>query len=925
MTALLNLLQRLLKANFKKEIDKQMDINKHLVIVKGEDKTNNIISWRNHPYKNLVLIKFNGGKEYPYNKYDVRFFENPKSVDLKEKMLLKGNCPLVKVAQLLDFGSYYRVVYQSGYTEVCRKHEIRILTSALRSPISKNTFEYLRQIAIQTGLNVGGSNILATRYDKMDFVREDSVMAPFLSGSYHSNKSSAGDSIIYPFGFNLSQKQAVDNALNNQISIIEGPPGTGKTQTILNIIANAVMRGESVAVVSSNNSATANVYEKLEKYGIDFIAAPLGNADNKDAFISAQTPKLPDMNGWKLGFDAFIELKKAELELNAKLKLKNELSKIMAEEDALTKEFEHFKDYFNTLKFDKDMPEFYSKTVAKKILRFIAEYEIVAEKQAKISFSQKVVWTFKYGLKKFKFYGKSIDVIAPYCQNIYYHRRLSEIKKRVIEIKAELDAFDFDVKMKTYTALSMKAFKSNLAKKYSGIGGRRIYGLDDLWKNSEEFIKDYPVVLSTTYSLRASLSSRFVYDYVIVDEASQVDLATGALALSCAKKAVIVGDLKQLPNVVNSETKKITDEIFEKYGLKNAYKYSENSLLSSMIRLFPDAPHVLLKEHYRCHPEIIGFCNQRFYNNELIVLTQPKSSKQPLIVYRTAAGNHARNHVNQRQIEVITDEVFPNQNLNKEDGSVGIVTPYRNQANELQKVFNGTSVKADTADKFQGQERSVMIFSTVDNEITEFASDPNRLNVAVSRAIDQFIVVTDGNDNDATSPIHELIGYIQYHNHEIVDSNIHSVFDNLYRDYAEAREEIMRKYGRVSDVDSENLMYRVIRDLLSEDSYNKYDVVTHVPLRMILSDLAKLETRELAFATNHLTHVDFLIYSKLTHQPILVVEVDGFAYHNNPKQQERDQVKNTILYKYNIPILRLSTIGSGEKEKLVFALDKINS
>lgn len=128
-----------------------------------------------------------------------------------------------------------------------------------------------------------------------------------------------------------------------------------------------------------------------------------------------------------------------------------------------------------------------------------------------------------------------------------------------------------------------------------------------------------------------------------------------------------------------------------------------------------------------------------------------------------------------------------------------------------------------------------------------------------------------------------------------------------------------------TNVDSENLMYRVIRDLLTEDNYSKYDVVMHVPLRMILSDLTKLETRELAFATNHLTHVDFLIYSKLTHQPILVVEVDGFAYHNNPKQQERDKVKNTILQKYNIPILRISTTGSREKEKLVSALDKINS
>ncbi|MBR3999607.1 MAG: DUF2726 domain-containing protein, partial [Clostridia bacterium] len=370
--------------------------------------------------------------------------------------------------------------------------------------------------------------------------------------------------------------------------------------------------------------------------------------------------------------------------------------------------------------------------------------------------------------------------------------------------------------------------------------------------------------------------------------------------------------------------KKITDEIFDQFDLDDAYRYSEHSLLSSVTSLFPDVARVLLREHYRCHPEIIGFCNQRFYNNELIILTTPKSDRQPMMVYRTAPGNHARDHINQRQIDVITDEVFQKQNLNLSDASVGIVTPYRKQAEALQKIYADTTIKADTADKFQGQERSVMIFSTVDNEIGEFASDPNRLNVAVSRAIDQFIVVTDGNDNDAVSPIHDLIGYIQYHNHEVINSEIHSVFDYLYKNYANSRKIILKKYGRISDVESENLMYCVIRAVLVQNEFSQYEVVTHVPVRMILNDLQKLNTRELSFATNHLTHVDFLIFSKLTHQPIMVVEVDGFAYHNTEKQRERDHVKDSILQKYDIPIVRFSTIGNSEIEKLITALRTVN-
>ena len=72
--------------------------------------------------------------------------------------------------------------------------------------------------------------------------------------------------------------------------------------------------------------------------------------------------------------------------------------------------------------------------------------------------------------------------------------------------------------------------------------------------------------------------------------------------------------------------------------------------------------------------------------------------------------------------------------------------------------------------------------------------------------------------------------------------------------------------------------------------------------------------------TNHLTHVDFLILSKLTHQPRLVIEVDGFAYHQNEKQAERDRIKDEVLTRYQIPILRLSTVESGEREKILEAL-----
>lgn len=321
---------------------------------------------------------------------------------------------------------------------------------------------------------------------------------------------------------------------------------------------------------------------------------------------------------------------------------------------------------------------------------------------------------------------------------------------------------------------------------------------------------------------------------------------------------------------------------------------SSHSLLSSINSVFKDIERTLLKEHYRCHPKIIGFCNQKFYDNQLIVLTEAKSDKEPLVVYKTIPGNHSREHMNVRQIDVIEKEVIPQQQLDVCSDSIGIVTTYRKQTEQLQHTFKNTKIKADTVDKFQGQERDVIILSTVDNEITNFADNPNRLNVAVSRAIDQLIVVTDGNESKRNTNIGDLIGYIKYNNFEVKESKVYSIFDYLYKCYEEQRKKFLMRSIIVSKYDSENLMYALIKELLQKN-YNQYDVAVHVPLRMIVKNLQKLTEEEKRYLLHPNTHVDFLIYSKILHQLVLIVEVDGYKYHKEgTPQAERDKKKNNI-------------------------------
>lgn len=897
-----------------------MNINKNLVLVKGKDCTKDILKWEYRDGR--IVITFRGGARFPYAHYNVEFFKDPVEIKPEDCYILKDNQPLSNVARIQNFKSYIRVIYRSGYSETFITKEIKLVRSCLSDAHSNNKFKYLKQIAHAVSLHTeDGSNILGKHYSRIDFVREDSILASFLSGIQPLSNDKQSRTSIYPFGFNASQKEAVDNALNNKLSIIEGPPGTGKTQTILNIIANAVMKGESIAVVSSNNSATANVFDKLKAYSLDLIAAFLGNSANKDAFIENQSLTMPAFESWIMDDNEYrqimTKLNDMGSELDEMLKNKNKLATLTQDIEAIRLEQQYFMQYYNETN-EKDIDfRTVRKMKASAVLKLWAQSEQYVKEQKKITAWQKIINFFQFGIYNHDFYQNSLERITAICQKHYYEAAQSELEKLINEIKNKLSAYSFDSKMKEYSELSMFIFKSYIGKKYSSATKRQIYEIDDLWRNSDKFISDYPVILSTTYSLRSSLSNKYVYDYVIIDEASQVNLATGALALSCAKKAVIVGDLKQLPNVVNEEDKKLTDDIFKHFTLPEAYRYSTHSLLSCVTELFENVPQVMLKEHYRCHPKIIEFCNKKFYDNQLVILSSPKTDKPPLIIYKTVEGNHARDHINQRQIDVIMGEVIPQNHLNDNDESIGIISPYRNHTKALESAFKGTTVKAATVDKFQGQEKDTIILCTVDNEISDFTDNPNRLNVAVSRAVNQLIIVTDGNKSDKSNNMSDLIKYVQYNNLDIIQSETYSVFDYLYKSYNKKRAELLAKQRRVSDYDSENLMHGLILKVLAAEPLSKLDVAPHVPLKMIIRDLHHLNDEETAYARNSFTHVDFLIFDKLSKQPVLAVEVDGYAFHNqNTRQFQRDILKDEILRKYNIPIARFKTNESNEEMRL---------
>ena len=380
-----------------------------------------------------------------------------------------------------------------------------------------------------------------------------------------------------------------------------------------------------------------------------------------------------------------------------------------------------------------------------------------------------------------------------------------------------------------------------------------------------------------------------------------------------------MGDTKQLPNVVTEDMRVRAKAIFDTYNLKEGYQFTK-SFLQSILDIMPDVTQTLLREHYRCHPKIINFCNQKFYRGELIIMTKDNGEDDVLSVVKTVAGNHERNHYSQRQIDVIKNEIMPKYNFNPEE--TGIITPYRNQVEALNREI--TDIDAATVHKFQGKEKDNIIISTVDDEISDFADDPYLINVAVSRAKKKLMLVVTGNEQSKERNITDLIDYIQYNNFEVVESKIYSIFDYLYKQYTEERIAYLQKYKKISEYDSENLMYSLIQEIIADNKYSSLDVICHFPLNMLIKNPQLLNDRECQYAMNPATHLDFLIYNRISKKPVLAIEVDGYEFHKKDTvQASRDLLKDRIMDLYEIPLLRFKTNGCGEREKIVGMLDKL--
>lgn len=882
----------------------------------GENKTQQIIDWviKNDTRQGLCLTcHFPSGKSFSRPLVDCTV--DP-TREMKDVLLRKkGSSVWSPVEKVVIYGDKYAVVQYPGKTA---NYIFKMDASEFIKPTAmkgESIFRYF--VSVATG-RVAQAESPVDKVIAENILRQLAAVPPVADTALHAyctgqnGRLERTDNLIFPFGLNESQLKAVEQAFSSQVSLIEGPPGTGKTQTILNIIANILLSGKSVAVVSNNNAAVRNVCEKLGKSGLDYLVAELGSKENREAFFN--NPRCRPLAGPESA-PSIEHIQALLTQLKRFLHTRNTVAQLQIEVEELAVERRYLLQWQqeNGVRLPANLNKY--KLTPQKSADLMAYLTHVAGGRIKIRDRIEFLFNFKIiRMQPFDNWAKRQSVFYG-LQLHYYDKTLAERGALLAAHQETLRLGNFNMLLEELTTASMVYLKQYVN---AHMPAAEPWDAKTYKRNFDTFIKHYPIISSGTHSIINSLPPGAVLDYIIIDEASQQDIVPGVLALGCAKSLIIVGDRKQLAHIPAKLSMAAPEDHYD------CEKYS---LLDSCVSVFNDSiPMTLLKEHYRCHPRIIQFCNQQFYNNELVPMTHDLGEK-PLSLLVTAKGNHARQKTNLRELDSLLAKLEGDGDgdgvWEGEDGR-GFIAPFRDQATLSGTLLPADFVK-DTVHKFQGRECDEIVFSTVldkkygSQERMDFVDDPRMVNVAVSRAKNRFTLITGDEVFTANNRhIAALVRYIEYYAEEaqLHRAPVISAFDLLYKEYDQSLERLNGRLNKSdSEYKSEQIVAQILREILGQDGYQGITFYPQISLNQLASTTNRsLTPRELEFMGNGAS-CDFVLYFKVGKKPLGVVEVDGGS-HDEQEQTERDALKNSILRKSEIPLLRLRTIESRIEEKV---------
>jgi very-short-patch-repair endonuclease len=631
------------------------------------------------------------------------------------------------------------------------------------------------------------------------------------------------DPVIEVLPMNTEQRTAVRAALSSSHTVVTGPPGTGKSQVVTNLLVNAAWRGMKVLFASKNNKAVDVVEARVNGLGNRPVLLRMGSKDYQARLAGYLTQMLAGNPG-------------AEVQANygEGLERHRSLAARLAELDEIQQKTLDCRNTVDRLDAEADSGRrifgtgFVSLTAAVTD-RAAADLQALAKavdgvNRDRQGFLTRLLWgTFQASRqeqlsKTVHEAAASLSVLGiswPDWREVdgiaALRARLNELSQRVemarkvvkyrevLQTLQKLPSFEDIAEQRTALAEQVSQNSTRLWRDWVQLAPTR------LTATQRKDVADYAASLqlmtgpdaerihsSVKQRARAlqskvtglfscwavtSLSARGripmepeYFDLVVIDEASQCDIASALPLLYRAKRSVIIGDPMQLRHI-SALTRPRDSELQHKHGLveiRLGWMYSVSSLFDIGASIVLPENIINLRDHHRSHADIIGFSNDTFYEGRLRVATRypllkrPRAT-QPGIVWQDVSGSATRPReggaLNAEEARAVVDALVDLLVTRNYSGTVGVVTPFRAQAQllqsmiqsrpELQTVAARAELLVDTVHKFQGDERDVMFFSpVVSNGISVGAlgflrSNGNLFNVAITRARGLLHVVGD--------------------------------------------------------------------------------------------------------------------------------------------------------------------------------------
>lgn len=366
-----------------------------------------------------------------------------------------------------------------------------------------------------------------------------------------------------------------------------------------------------------------------------------------------------------------------------------------------------------------------------------------------------------------------------------YQRGLQKLKAKLILKKTELGLIN---RITDANMVSLKKWKNAIKKIGKGKGKYAAAYRKEAQMHMQDARNMVPVWIMPVFNVSETIGREFeFFDVVIVDEASQCDLKS-LLVLFRAKKVIIVGDDQQIsPSAVGISKEQMNTLI--KAHLRSFPHASMMEMQTSLYDItqvvFNSRANIMLKEHFRCVPEIIQFSNQLCYNGNIQPLRNPPDSLRlhPTLqnIFVKGGYREERRQVNKPEAETICEKVrelvadpcYAGKTIGviSLTGSeqakyiLDLIDQYISPQKQEEIAFHAGDSYA-----FQGDERDVIILSMVVGQgrrFTSISSDTflQRYNVAMSRAKEQVILFHSVKlEKDLTNPEdlrYQLLKFVQ--------------------------------------------------------------------------------------------------------------------------------------------------------------------